>query len=150
MTPSLIFRRLWIGNWTASQKILAPLAIMSGIVLLITHGISYFIENPVGWLHYFPSTCSFKMFFHLPCVTCGLTRGFLSLAKGDIILASRYNPLTLPLYLSMWGLLLGSIFLPEKTLELLQKLLKVKVIYWILSLLGILWFYKLFGPSQYW
>ncbi len=41
------------------------------------------VENvPLCWFHYF---------FHLDCPGCGLTRSFLSMARGDVLGAFRFN-----------------------------------------------------------
>lgn len=36
-----------------------------------------------------------------PCPTCGLTRGFVHVARGELPAASRSHPLALPLYFAL-------------------------------------------------
>jgi disulfide bond formation protein DsbB len=40
------------------------------------------------------STCAFRIFLHIPCPACGLTRATLAVARGDLTAALRYNPLS--------------------------------------------------------
>ncbi len=47
-------------------------------------------------------TCPFKLLTTLPCCTCGITRGFLSIASGNIPAAFRWNPL----FFSLLGVVL--------------------------------------------
>lgn len=47
----------------------------------------------------FDIDCAFKSVFGIPCPGCGLTRGFRSLFKGDIVSAFSYNILTIPIFL---------------------------------------------------
>lgn len=51
-----------------------------------------------------PETCSLQRTFGLPCPGCGMTRGFIALADGEVQTAWAYNPASLPLFL--WMLLL--------------------------------------------
>ena len=43
--------------------------------------------------------CLFKKMFLLDCPGCGMTRAFLSLARGHFVRAFSYNPAAIPLYL---------------------------------------------------
>lgn len=65
------------------MKSLIPLALLT---ILLTAGwwiAPHQVENwPLCWFHYF---------FHLDCPGCGLTRSFLSLARGDFLAAFHYN-----------------------------------------------------------
>jgi len=40
-----------------------------------------------------PFGCVFKAVTGVPCLTCGVTRGLLALAAGDVVAAARWNPL---------------------------------------------------------
>jgi len=40
-----------------------------------------------------PRPCEFRTFTGIPCVGCGGTRAFASLARGDVVTATTYNPL---------------------------------------------------------
>ncbi len=39
-----------------------------------------------------PDSCWFRRLSSLPCPGCGLTRSFISLAKGELLRAWRFNP----------------------------------------------------------
>ena len=39
-----------------------------------------------------PSMCTFQQLFHIDCPGCGMTRSFISLAKGDLSRAWHHNP----------------------------------------------------------
>ena len=57
--------------------------------------------------------CLTRRLFHLPCPTCGMTRAFAALAKGDWSAAVRAHPLAPVLALEMvlgwlaWGIALA-------------------------------------------
>lgn len=40
-----------------------------------------------------PPLCNLRRFTGLPCFTCGTTRAFLALGRGDVPAALRFNPL---------------------------------------------------------
>lgn len=46
-----------------------------------------------------PMDCIFKSITGIPCPSCGLTRGFRALLKGDIVSAFNYNILTIPIFI---------------------------------------------------
>ena len=48
-----------------------------------------------------PIDCIFKSITGFPCPSCGLTRGFRALLKGDIVSAFNYNILTIPIFISL-------------------------------------------------
>lgn len=68
-----------------NKKIYHILAI-SGIFLLL-----------VAFL--FNYKCIFKSIFHIDCISCGLTRGFKSILNLNFIEATRYNILSIPLFI---------------------------------------------------
>lgn len=37
--------------------------------------------------------CPFRLFFNIPCFSCGLTRSVLSILHGEFLTAMLYNPL---------------------------------------------------------
>ncbi len=41
--------------------------------------------------------CLIYNLFHIPCPACGLTRAYIALAQGDIILSLKYNVLAIPI-----------------------------------------------------
>ena len=47
----------------------------------------------------FDVNCIFKSITSIPCPGCGLTRGFRSLFKGNLIEAEQYNILTIPIFI---------------------------------------------------
>ena len=62
-------------------------------ILLIHLGALLFI---VSYYHFFDG-CIIKKLFHIDCPTCGVTRAWLSLFKGDINMAFYYHPFFIPL-----------------------------------------------------
>lgn len=48
---------------------------------------------------FFDTKCIFKAIFHIPCISCGLTRGFKSILKLDFVSAYEYNVLSIPLFI---------------------------------------------------
>ena len=46
--------------------------------------------------------CPILYFFDIPCPTCGVSRALLSLVKLDIKGYFHYQPMALPLLLSVW------------------------------------------------
>ena len=41
--------------------------------------------------------CLIYNLFHIPCPACGLTRAYIALAQGDILLSLKYNILAIPI-----------------------------------------------------
>ena len=70
-----------------NKKIINILAI-SGIITLF---IAFF----------FNYKCIFKSLFNIPCISCGLTRGFKYIIKFDLINATRMNLLSVPLFITL-------------------------------------------------
>lgn len=58
----------------------------------------------------FDIDCVFKSVFGIPCPGCGLTRGFRSLFRGDIVSAFSYNILTIPIFLFFVVLIILFVF----------------------------------------
>ncbi len=56
-----------------------------------------------------PILCVSRLAFGMPCGGCGLTRGYVAFAHGQLWTAIRYNPLTPLLYLWMVGWWLASV-----------------------------------------
>jgi len=50
--------------------------------------------------------CLFKRLTHLPCLTCGSTRGLAAMLRGDLARAWLYNPLVYTLLIACCVLLL--------------------------------------------
>ncbi|MBQ3021309.1 MAG: DUF2752 domain-containing protein [Bacilli bacterium] len=61
---------------------------ISGIILLL---IVYFLDF----------NCIFKTIFNIPCISCGLTRGFIYILKLDLINAIKMNLLSIPLFITI-------------------------------------------------
>lgn len=55
----------------------------------------------LGWWH----DCFLLRIFHLPCLTCGMTRSLRALLCLDWRASLRYHPLTVPFALTFWLLL---------------------------------------------
>ena len=45
--------------------------------------------------------CVFKTIFHIPCISCGLTRAFICIIHFDFINAIKYNVLSIPIFLGI-------------------------------------------------
>ena len=48
---------------------------------------------------FFDIKCIFKSIFHIPCISCGLTRGFIAILHLKFIDAIKYNILSIPLFI---------------------------------------------------
>ena len=72
-------------NHLENKKLYHILAI-SGIVLLI-----------IAFL--FDLKCIIKIIFKIPCPSCGLTRGFISIINLNFIEAVKYNILSIPIFI---------------------------------------------------
>ena len=48
---------------------------------------------------FFDLKCIFKRIFNIPCISCGLTRAFISIIHLDFISALKYNVLSIPLFI---------------------------------------------------
>ena len=48
---------------------------------------------------FFDIKCIFKSIFHIPCISCGLTRAFIEIIHLNIINAINYNILSIPLFI---------------------------------------------------
>ncbi len=59
-------------------------------------------------------TCPFKMIFKIPCPTCGVTRALLALLRGDIASYMKFNPMALPLFVSVAVMLNSDVFKKPK------------------------------------
>jgi len=68
-----------------NKKVYHILAI-SGIILLLI-------------VFSFDNVCIFKNIFNIPCISCGLTRGFISIIHFNFIEAINYNVLSIPLFI---------------------------------------------------
>lgn len=65
-----------------------------------------------GWTA--PEACSSRVWFGIECPGCGLTRGFIRLAEGNVSAAWRLNP-------ASWLLSLAVVFqLPYRSLALMR------------------------------
>ncbi len=45
--------------------------------------------------------CPFKAIFHVPSPTCGMTRSFVALLQLDFSASLHYNPMTIPMILTL-------------------------------------------------
>ena len=69
-----------------NKKVINILAI-SGILLLLI-------------VFLFDYECVFLKVTGVPCVSCGLTRGFIYILKGDLINAIKINLLSIPIFIN--------------------------------------------------
>ncbi len=115
-----------------NKKVINIIAI-SGVVLLLI-------------LLFFNVKCIFKEIFNIPCISCGLTRGFKSILKLDFINATKYNILSIPLFvlsilfyiLYIFSLILKKVYI-YKLYNILVKNYKILLIIllnsWLINLL---------------
>ena len=68
------------------NKLIINILAISGVLLLF---IAFF----------FNYKCVFKNMFNIPCISCGLTRGFNFILQGDFVNATKMNLLSIPLFL---------------------------------------------------
>lgn len=120
------------------------LLFMTGLWLLVTN-----IPEATGWLLDLSPTCVWKALTHVPCPTCGLTRGVLAGLKGDYLLAWQYNPIALVLVVLGPGLALLTLAAPQVWRRYNQMSPGLAWM-WVFCVLGGVWAYKLLGPPQYW
>ena len=73
-------------------------AIVGGWLFLVAAGV--LLDHVTGHSHNF---CLLKSTTGVPCPTCGTTRAFLSLSRGDVLGAWRMNPLVMTVLL-LWVL----------------------------------------------
>lgn len=79
-------KKLSLEQKSRLQKLLAR----TGIVLGIGIGYMLFVQF-TGW----GIPCIFHLTTGLQCPGCGISRMFMALARGDILMAARYNLLVL-------------------------------------------------------
>jgi hypothetical protein len=75
---------------TVVAVVLAALAVAA---LVDVHG-----DALTAWDVALPSVCTWRNLTGLPCVTCGLTRGFVATAHGDWARGFAFHPLAPALY----------------------------------------------------
>lgn len=119
-------------------------------VLLAAFAANIFLPHPVQNLESLTFHCYFKSLTHLPCLSCGLTRGFVLVAGGHWQEATRYHLLSVPLFLGFLFYIPLGLFRPELATALVRCMLNRKAIFFILALLFVLWGLKLSGEPRYW
>ena len=66
---------------------------MLGLVLFcVFYVITKFVSVPL---------CLFQNVFGIPCLGCGLTRGFIAVFRLDFALATQYHVLSIPLFIGI-------------------------------------------------
>jgi hypothetical protein len=71
------------------------LSVVAGGVLL-----GAFVLPPTALAALAPE-CQWKARYHRECIFCGMTTGFLEIARGDFRAAARHNQGSLPLFLAL-------------------------------------------------
>ena len=86
----------------------------------------------------FDINCLFKTIFDFPCPGCGLTRGFRQLFQGNVLEATKYNILTIPIFLFLS--FLGIFFIIDliKKTNYMEKYLFIFKKHYILVILFVL------------
>ena len=94
---------------------------------------------------FFDIQCIFKSIFHIPCVSCGLTRAFKCILKLDFINAIKYNILSIPLFILLlifFILYIHNIFFKNNYIYKLYNVFS-KHYYIVLSIFFISWIINL-------
>ena len=86
----------------------------------------------------FDINCLFKTIFDFPCPGCGLTRGFRQLFQGNVLEATKYNLLTVPIFLFLSLLCILFIIDLIKKTNYMEKYLFIFKKYYILVILFVL------------
>lgn len=69
--------------------------IINILIILCTFIFIYLVVN------IFDIDCIFKSIFGIRCPGCGLTRAFRSILSGNLINATKYNILSIPIFISI-------------------------------------------------
>lgn len=120
------------------------------VLILIAIGILYvFVISFFGLDKLKVNSCFLKSITGFPCVTCGTTRAFLLLIKGEIYKSLLMNPLGLVLFIgtvSFLFLLIYDYFIGTKILnkliekvKLLQLNNRIIILLFLLLLLNWIW-----------
>lgn len=118
--------------------------------IIVAFALSCAFPEPVEALKGFDFICMFKRLTHLPCPSCGFTRGFLMMSRGDWLAATQYNVLTVPLYLGCWSFFIISLLKPTTAVALLKRLISPKILLVALGLMMLAWVVKLSGDPTFW
>ncbi len=128
----------------------SPLALLNllGIsVLISTWAFQRWVPNPISFLEQLPWRCPFYEWTHLPCSTCGFTRGFVLAVQGRWDLAFQYYPFAIPAYLGILGFLLLSILSPSLAERVLKFSISLPVLVSLVILLVLSWGYRLLSTT---
>jgi hypothetical protein len=82
-------------NILAKQPLLGCIIGLSFLLFLCVL-ISMGMEETV--IYRYTPTCMFKTYLNIECLSCGMTRSFLSIAKGNFGEANEFNKLGIPLF----------------------------------------------------
>lgn len=96
--------------------------------------------------------CLFYFIFHIPCVGCGLSRGFIYLFKGDIKTSIAYNFLSiilLTLYIIIFIWYIFDIINKKETLTNFLNRYKKCLIIISICITVIAWFVNIKNPLLY-
>ena len=88
---------------------------------------------------FFDIKCIFKEIFKIPCISCGMTRAFLSILKFDFIGAIKYNVLSIPIFIFIilfYSLYLLKIVFNNKLINIYYLIIvkKINIIIYLLLL----------------
>ena len=121
-----------------------PLSLLAWLMLAIT--------GLVGWLGAWPqfSWCMFKSVTHLPCALCGMTRSFVLISQGRFMESLDYHPLGIPVYAATFVIAAFGLVRPTLTWTLLMRLTQRPTVFVLLSLLAMVWIWKLTRPAAFW
>lgn len=90
------------------------LLLVMAVVTLMPIGLSIIGETSEGKVSFLglenPMVCKFKERHHMPCATCGLTRGWIALVHGEAITAQQHNKYTKRTFITIMGVAMMSLF----------------------------------------
>ena len=96
---------------------------------------------------FFDVKCIFKTIFHIPCISCGLTRAFIAIIHLKFLDAIKYNILSIPLFLFIIIFYFLYIFNKEYLIKTYSFLSKKYLI--IIVLLLFCWIFKIIFSTFY-
>lgn len=89
----------------------APARFGHAEVLAAIAALSFLVARFVPVVGMLPP-CPVRSAFGLPCASCGMTRAFVAMARGDVAAAAAASPLGAALALGVWGFALAALIRP--------------------------------------
>jgi hypothetical protein len=94
-----------------------------------------------------PTICIWKMFAHIPCPGCGMSRAVHALLHGDVSGTFASNILSIPLVVAVFVIFVCSaieVIIQKSLLQQWKAVLPTKICYFVMGLLAIAsWTYNI-------